>query len=70
MAHNGTVAYVSTLPPCDFDATHAKAAYDGKTTMGPWAYMCNACYSKYGVGIGTGLGQQLAVRKEEVDGTV
>jgi hypothetical protein len=30
---------------------------DGKTLMGPWALMCPACYSNYGLGLGTGRGQ-------------
>ena len=32
--------------------------YDGKTTMGPWAWMCNGCFPRYGVGLGTGKGQE------------
>jgi hypothetical protein len=30
---------------------------DGKTCMGPWANMCMKCHRKYGMGLGTGLGQ-------------
>jgi len=36
---------------------------DGKTQMGPWADMCEPDHEKYGVGLGTGLGQ----RYERVD---
>lgn len=46
---------------CDFckvDLTTQKAFFDGKTTYGPWAMMCIACFRKYGVGIGTGVGQK------------
>lgn len=31
---------------------------DGKTKMGPWAVMCLDCHKRYGVGLGTGKGQQ------------
>lgn len=30
---------------------------DGKTRMGPWANMCQACFIKNGQGLGTGKGQ-------------
>ncbi len=33
--------------------------YDGKTRMGPWAYMCEKCFKAYGVGLGLGKGQVL-----------
>jgi len=32
---------------CDF--CNEKAKYDGKTKMGPWAFMCEAHFSKFGV---------------------
>lgn len=56
--------YVSALPNCDMHINMSgqpptKAAYDGKTIMGPWAYMCDNCFSSYGVGLGTGRGQRL-----------
>jgi len=52
-------ATVAVLPKCDFCAQ--TAAYDGKTRMGPWAYMCEAHYVQHGVGLGTGRGQRLEV---------
>jgi hypothetical protein len=42
---------------CDFCSKGA--FYDGKTQMGPWAYMCKICFIKYGVGLGLGKGQEL-----------
>lgn len=36
------------------------AVVDGKTKMGGWAFMCNDCHRKYGVGFGLGRGQPLA----------
>ena len=36
-----------------------QAAVNGKTKMGPWANMCEAHHYRYGVGLGTGRGQQL-----------
>jgi hypothetical protein len=60
---------VAALPMCDVH-TYLKgkddvpAAYDGKTTSGPWANMCQECFDELGVGLGTGLGQRLVVRGE------
>ena len=31
---------------------------DGATRMGPWANMCAGCFRTYGIGIGTGKGQE------------
>lgn len=56
---------VSTLPMCDIDHSHGPAAVDGKTVHGPWAYMCQACFQKIGVGLGTGRGQQLVLKGKE-----
>lgn len=36
------------------------AYYDGKTIIeAHWAYMCEECFQKYGVGLGLGKGQRL-----------
>jgi hypothetical protein len=59
-----TVAKVAALPKCDFCAN--KAGYDGATKMGPWAYMCEMCFSIEGRGLGTGIGQRLVVEGEDV----
>jgi len=40
------------------------AKYDGLTTIGPWAYMCEECFYTFGVGIGTGKGQEIIYKKE------
>ena len=53
-------AYVSELPTCDF--CDKEAQYDGKTVMGPWGNMCTLHFGQYGTGLGTGRGQELAVR--------
>jgi len=36
---------------------------DGATARG-WAYMCEKCYSKYGKGLGIGLGQKYKITGE------
>ena len=36
-------------------------AVDGRTTLGPWAWMCEDCFAFYGVGFGTGKGQAYKV---------
>lgn len=32
--------------------------FDAKTSMGPWANMCQACFYRYGIKLGTGFGQK------------
>lgn len=47
-------------PPkhCDICKKQIESFFvDGKTKFGPWANMCQVCYSANGIGIGTGLGQ-------------
>lgn len=56
-------ARVVEMPKCDICG--AEAAYDGKTTMGPWAYMCQEDFKWHGVGLGTGLGQRLVLVSDE-----
>lgn len=64
-----TEVKVPELPPCDFCTTLGlepkPAQYDGKTTMGPWAYMCEPHFKHYGIGLGLGKGQRLAVDLKE-----
>jgi len=71
MSDNPNTVIVPKLPKCDFckedptkdDAYNdVDAEYDGATVMGPWAYMCGAHYSKYGMGLGLGVGQRLIVK--------
>ena len=58
-------AVVSQIPACDFaDLNHRDdpdraATVDGLTTAGPWAYMCDGCHERHGVGLGAGRGQRL-----------
>jgi hypothetical protein len=57
-----TEVKMSEIPNCDIHAAMGqtrKAAYDGATKMGPWAYMCEVCFKMHGVGLGTGRGQKL-----------
>jgi hypothetical protein len=57
------VAYVTELPPCDIHrhlrGTVIPAGYDGATRLGAWAFMCDGCFTAYGVGLGVGRGQRL-----------
>lgn len=64
------VAYVASLPDCDFHTYGAPgvdagqsvpAAYDAATTLGPWANLCEECFARFGQGLGTGRGQRLVV---------
>ena len=55
-------ATVSNIPQCQFCS--APAAYDAKTRMGPWAYLCERCFKKDGIGLGLGKGQRLVLKEE------
>lgn len=59
----GTEVRVTCLPLCDIDPSHGDAHYDGKTRYGPWAFMCEACFVRDGIGLGTGRGQRLVAGK-------
>lgn len=66
MSDNKTEVLVDSIPNCDFPhGAPVPAEYDGKTTSGPWAYMCEVHHLNYGVGLGTGRGQKLVLRKSE-----
>lgn len=48
-------------PPKECDICHNKIGekfIDGGTVWGPWANMCPECFDEYGVGLGTGRGQE------------
>ena len=63
---------VPVRPECDIHRHElmvgAPAFYDGKTVMGPWAYMCETCFATYGVGLGMGRGQRLIAEDERCPG--
>jgi hypothetical protein len=40
--------------------------YDAKLRAGhSWATLCQRCFSRHGIGLGTGYGQEYAERKED-----
>lgn len=53
---------LAVRPDCDFGCGR-KAAIDGATKIGPWAYMCVPCHEVHGVGLGLGLGQRLLIEE-------
>jgi hypothetical protein len=70
-------AYVTSLPDCDLHkygelgtglqgGQTETAHYDGATTFGPWANMCEECFARFGRGLGTGKGQRLIVGEKPV----
>ena len=63
-AKNHTEAEVYNKPNCDFCGKPAE--YDGKTTDGPWGYMCDSCFKEHGSGLGLGKGQKL-IHKELIN---
>lgn len=77
MAQNGTIAYVHTMPECNFCEIQArydelqpheiqKATYDFKSQNGQWAFGCDRHYSehRYYPNLGTGMGQKLEARPD------
>lgn len=55
----GTEATVERLPACDVCGSGTTAKYDAKTKAGPWGFLCQQCFDKHGIGLGTGKGQRL-----------
>lgn len=43
---------------CDRAFSSLKLMFDCKTRGGPWATLCKTCFNLYGIGLGTGLGQE------------
>lgn len=71
MAKNGTVAFVSVLPKCDFphgsDVTpNPDAEYDFRTKDGRWGNGCRMHWLSYRMhsDLGVGKGQKLEVRTD------
>lgn len=63
-----TTVQVRELPNCDLCGEPAH--YDGLTLYGMWGYMCQRHFTKIGIGLGIGKGQELiVVRKggDEID---
>ena len=56
-----TETTVAVYPDCDLcpPGLQRVARFDGKTNMGPWAYMCDTHFRAHGVGLGLGRGQRL-----------
>jgi hypothetical protein len=64
MAEAHTEVYISAPKTCDLCSEAGlttQAEYDAKTTMGPWANLCQEHFDDYGVGLGLGRGQKLIV---------
>lgn len=70
---DGTWTVVAARPNCDVHmmakpgSPRVEALYDGKTTGGPWAYMCQECFDEHGVGLGIGRGQRLLLPAEAAE---
>jgi len=60
-----TSTTISRPRTCDFCSSDTEADYDGKTIFGAWGYMCQSHFEQYGVGLGTGRGQELIVEDED-----
>jgi hypothetical protein len=51
-----TISHTGTCDVCR--SKNNTRLVDGKTSIGPWAWMCPECFDKMGVGLGIGKGQQ------------
>ena len=60
-----TTTTVSVIPNCDICSPdlNVSAVYDGRTTQGSWAFMCEKHFKQIGRGLGLGLGQRLELEK-------
>ena len=58
-----TKYYGEKLPDCGICKQDyfqiSEASYDANTKLNCWAYLCENCFTNYGKGLGTGLGQKL-----------
>ena len=64
----GHEVLVSKIPKCDLckaDGVDKDAEYDGVTIFGSWANMCSDCFSRWGMGTGTGRGQKLILKEKQ-----
>jgi hypothetical protein len=64
----GEQVEMTTIPMCDLNKQHGKAAYDSRLPKlgGSWAYVCEACFREYGPGrVGTGNAQRLIQRSQD-----
>ena len=51
--------WLGTVNDCDLCQKPIEGEFvDGQTTFGPWALMCQRCFSVFGRGLGLGRGQQ------------
>jgi len=62
-----TEVEVTAYPDCNICC--AEAHYDARTRSdspgrGAWAYLCEPCFERLGVGLGLGSGQRLVVRQQ------
>lgn len=62
MEENNTVVRVDRIPNCDLCMDPTPAEYDAKSRQGPWGYMCEEHFQRYGIGLGMGRGQRLKLR--------
>lgn len=53
----GKSVEVQRLPNCDICGEEAH--YDARTKPGMWCNLCEKCFKKHGIGLGTGKGQKL-----------
>jgi hypothetical protein len=70
MSRNGTEAIVTQYPACDIHKLSLNiivpAAYDAKTTDGPWAFLCEEHFQSHTTGdLGVGHGQRLVLKEDD-----
>ena len=62
MENHGTKTVITNFDFLKCSFCKNKAKYDGKTSYGPWGYMCQTCFDIYGTGLGIGKGQELILK--------
>ena len=63
-AKKWTEVVMTTIPPCDIDATHGDAYADAAlpAMRGSWGNVCKPCFTKYGASLGLGKGQRFVTK--------
>ena len=56
---------VDTLPNCFFCGL--EAGYNAKTEADLWCFLCEACFTKYGLELGPAQGQMLVLKSDNKD---
>ena len=57
-------------PDCDICKHYGiktRAVYDGRMALGNWYFMCESCFEKNGIGLGSSTGYRLELITDKID---